>query len=745
MVLIVCHRPNLPHPFAPLTSERGPSDRARGLVSLRPMELSGRWVATEANDDVRRFGISLDSDDSDWAPIAVPGHWQHAPTLEASTGPVMYRHRFWAEPPAEGTRRWITLDGILYQGDAWLDGAYLGDAEGYFSPHSFEVTQLARIGDEHVLAVEVACPPQSDVRTSITGILQGWPGLPDGWNPGGLWRSVQMYDTGPVRINRLRVLCRDADAGRAHVVFSTTLDSVQALDIVVRTYRNGEAIDEQLSAIASGQNELEWSVDIRDPELWWPRELGDQPLSTFTVEVTVDGDRSDSRSRRIGLRQIEWSDWILSINGERLFLRGANLWPMTTALADVTDAMVERDFGHALDLGLNALRVRGHIGPRRLYDRADELGLLLLQDFPLERIQARNVRGRAVAQAELAVDQFGHHPSIALWSAHNEPTGAPTASETDWRGRLRDTAAQQLPTWNKSILDRWVKRAFERSDPSRPTIAHSGVVPHLPQLDGTDSHLWYGWRQGDARDLARRANRLPRVVRFVSEFGSDSVPTSAAFIDRQLVTRAWPNLDWEAIASEFGYARETMEALFDPVDFDTFDAWRETTQLYQSYVLKVQIETLRRLKYRPTGGFCFSALADPSPTISASVLDDARIPKDAYESVRQACAPVIVVADLLPDWINPGDRLSLDVHLVNDRRTSIAAARVTATADWAGGHRTWEFGGPVDADEVVKVGVIDFEVPDTLGELAIELVATEADGTPLNGNRYTTAVTLPPT
>jgi beta-galactosidase/beta-glucuronidase len=51
------------------------------------------------------------------------------------------------------------LDGIFYQADVWFDGAYLGDPEGYFFPHSFDVTQLARLGDEHVLAVEVACTP----------------------------------------------------------------------------------------------------------------------------------------------------------------------------------------------------------------------------------------------------------------------------------------------------------------------------------------------------------------------------------------------------------------------------------------------------------------------------------------------------------------------------------------------------------------------------------------------------------
>jgi beta-mannosidase len=709
------------------------------------MEMDGRWVAREANDDIRRFGIGLDSDDSDWETIQVPGHWQETPAFASSDGPIMYRHRFTSEPPADGVRRWITFDGLFYQGDAWLDGAYLGDPEGYFFPHSFDITQLVRIGTEHVLAVEVACSPQSNSRTNITGVLQAWVGLPDGWNPGGLWRRVQMYDTGPVRVDRLRVLCRDADERRAHVVLSATFDSDAAHEVVVLTRRDGEIIDEQRPAIAPGVNELEWSIDIRDPDLWWPRELGAQPLTEFTVEVLVAGQVSDQRMRRVGLRQIEWNDWIFSINGERLFLRGVNLMPITVGLGDTTDELIERELDHVLALGCNSIRVHGHISRRCLYDRADELGLLILQDFPLERTQARSVRTRAVTQAEVAVNQLGHHPSIALWSAHNEPADTSMAPDQDWRSRLRDIGAQQLPSWNKSVLDRWVKRAFERSDPSRPTIAHSGVIAHLPQLNGTDSHLWYGWRQGDARDLAKRAKRLPRSVRFVSEFGADSVPDSTPFIDAQVAAgRRWPNLDWDQISQHAGYQRELMESQFPPDDFASLDDWRQTTQLYQSHVLKTQIETLRRLKYRPTGGFCFSSLADPAPNISASILDYQRTPKEAYTTVRDACAPIIVVADPLPDWVNPGDRILLDVHLVNDRRHALDSIRVDATATWAGGSAQWSFGGPVGADEVVKVGVVDFATPNTLGGLALEFRATDADGSIVAGNRYTTAVTLPP-
>ena len=183
------------------------------ISTLAHMELSGGWVAAEADDDVRRHGIGLDTDDAEWEQIAVPGHWRNHPKFAASDGPIMYRHAFSHSPPEEGRRRWITLDGIFYQADVWLDGAYLGDPEGYFFGHSFDITTLSKFGDDHVLAVEVTCAPQPGAsgRRNITGVYQSSAAVGSGRNPGGLWRPVWLYDTGPVRIDRLRVLCRDAD------------------------------------------------------------------------------------------------------------------------------------------------------------------------------------------------------------------------------------------------------------------------------------------------------------------------------------------------------------------------------------------------------------------------------------------------------------------------------------------------------------------------------------------------------
>ena len=58
------------------------------------MELGGLWRAAEADDDVRRDGIGVDTDDRDWVELEVPGHWQDHPAFADSQGPVMYRRRF---------------------------------------------------------------------------------------------------------------------------------------------------------------------------------------------------------------------------------------------------------------------------------------------------------------------------------------------------------------------------------------------------------------------------------------------------------------------------------------------------------------------------------------------------------------------------------------------------------------------------------------------------------------------------
>ncbi|MEN9643528.1 MAG: hypothetical protein RL238_197 [Actinomycetota bacterium] len=702
------------------------------------MELSGEWRACVADDDVRRDGVGLDHDDRLWADVPVPGHWRAAPVFAGNDSPLLYRHRFRLDAPAEGRRRWVTFEGVFYQADVWLDGAYLGDPEGYFFPHTFDITDLSRLADDHVLAVEVSCAPQRNrtAKRNITGSMQHSDMLDPEWNPGGLWRPVRIDETGSVRIDRLRVLCRDANDTRAHLRLHARLDADAQRSIVVRTVVDGEVVAESARSLAKGLNEVDWDVDVNDPALWWPWSLGEQPLTTVAVEVVVDGEVSHTRSVRTGLREVALHDWVFSVNNEPLFVKGANVAPTRQALADATPAEIRRDVELAREAGLDLIRVNGHIARPELYEAADELGMLVWQDFPLQWTYARTIRKEAVRQAREAVDQLGHHPSIAVWCAHNEPLPVEDSRKKVFGpGIVRHMVKEQVPTWNKTILDRWVKRAFETADETRAVVAHSGVAPHVPQLNGTDSHLFFGWYHGDERDLDGFAATLPRMVRFVSEFGAQSAPHAADFMEPE----RWPALDWDRLVEQHGMQREVFEQHVPPHRYPTFESWRDATQQYQAELLRHHIESLRRLKYRPTGGFCFLTLNDAHPSVSWSVLDHERHPKTAYGAVIEACRPVIVVAERPPAEVVAGDTVALDVHVVSDVRRVLEGVRCTAVLRWAGGDHTWQWEGDVPPDDCVRVGTAQFVVPDTAGDLWLDLTLEHGDV--VVTNRYTSTIT----
>ncbi len=264
------------------------------------------------------------------------------------------------------------------------------------------------------------------------------------------------------------------------------------------------------------------------------------------------------------------------------------------------------------------------------------------------------------------------------------------------------------------MLDRSIKKAFEKADPSRPVVAHSGVLPHLPQLDGTDGHLYFGWYWGDERDFPGFVAGLPKMARFLTEFGAQAVPNSAEFVDPD----RWPELDWEHLEARHAY-QPTFHDRYVPREGLDFDGWRLASQRYQADVARFHIETIRRLKYRPAGGFAHFSFADSMPSITWAVLGHDRSPKLAYQALKAACAPVIIVVDRPPAQVRPGERLALDVHVVSDLRTPIEAAKVHVTVAWDGGSLDWTFGGDVEADSVVKVGGLDFAAPEVSGPVLI--------------------------
>ncbi|MBW3616078.1 MAG: hypothetical protein KY439_12345, partial [Actinobacteria bacterium] len=608
-----------------------------------------------------------------------------------------------------------------------------------FFPHTFEVTAPLGRRQEHRLDVELACPPQRDRRAkrNLTGVFQHWDCLDPDWNPGGIWRPVRLVETGPVRIARLRVLCPRASTAAAVLDVRAVFDALHACSVEVRTRVGNLAEHVQERDVAPGETPMRWEVTVDRPPLWWPHALGRQALVDVEVEVRPKGSGeppSDRRVVRTGLRQVRMQRWVAWVNGERLFLKGTNQGPTRMALGEAGADELEADVVLAKQAGLDLLRLHAHVGRPETYEAADRHGLLLWQDLPLQWGYARGVGKEAKRQAREAVDLLGHHPSLLLWCGHNEPIAVDVepGAQSDMAAVARKTVTGMvLPSWNKDVLDPSLRRALEKADPSRPVTAHSGIPPG-------DSHLYFGWYHGRATDLTKALAAWPRLGTFVSEFGAQAVPDSDDFLE----PGRWPDLDWAHLGRHHALQKRFFERNgLAPGAFATLAEWREATQRYQADLIRRHIEELRRRKYRPAGGFAQFCFADGHPAVTWSVLDHERRPKLGYAALRAACAPVIVVADRPAPTYAPGDAVSLDVHVVSDRRCAVEEATVTARVRWEGGQHRVAWAGDVPPDSCVRVGTLQMVVPPAPGPLCLDL---ELDGPGVRAtNRYESRIDPP--
>jgi beta-mannosidase len=280
-----------------------------------------------------------------------------------------------------------------------------------------------------------------------------------------------------------------------------------------------------------------------------------------------------------------------------------------------------------------------------------------------------------------------------LWCAHNEPLAIATApgEPLTTRAKLRLGGSMLLPSWNKNVLDRSITRALHRADPSRAVDPHSGVLPGLGG-PGTDTHFYFGWYHGSLDGLAPALRAVPRLARFVTEFGAQAVPEHAAFMDPE----RWPDLDWDRLFARHACQKRNFDRYVPPSEHDTFDGWRAATQAYQATLVQLQIEDLRRVKYAPTGGFCHFCFADGHPAVTWSVLDHARVAKRGYAAMRDACRPVLPM-------IEPREGL---VHVVSERAAELAGAVVEVRG---GERQLGSFTGDISADAVTYVGRVDLD------------------------------------
>ena len=683
------------------------------------MDLSGPWRVAPLSTRLHRTGADPDLDDSGWDTVDVPGHWGATEQFADAQGPLLHRTRFTTPDLRPDQRAWLTFDGVMARSDIWLDGGFVGATDVYFASRTFEITDAARQRVDHTLAVDVACPEPSEDRhkQSFTGSIQSGPLAPPG-SPGGIWRPVRVEITGPVAIRHRRLFCRSASSERAIVATRLVLDAAAAEMVEISTVitaPGGAVVSETVDRhdLAAGENRIEWDVDVDLPMLWWPRSMGAQPLYDVTVSVEANGHAPVVETWRTGMREVEVRDLRWRVNGEPLFIKGVTVGPQDRFLANQSTADLERDLGSVVDAGLDLFRLHAHITRPEVYEAADRLGLLIWQDLPLLGGYALSARRSAQHVARAATNLLAHHPSVSVWCAHDEPNGPPLPEpEAGTPPSSRGLGRHIAPSWNRSILDPLLRRELRSSDPSRSVIQRSGSLPGISARGASDSHLWLGWHNSTHGELSEVFHSWPRLAGFLGGFGAQTVRIADWAEDEP----TWPTAQ-----------RGAFEHYQPRRAYSDGETWARATQMYQADLIRSQIETMRRLKYRPAGGFCLTSLFDAEPDGGFGILDHDRRPKPAFEAVVDACRPVVVITDQLPGTTSSGERLAIAVHAVSDLRHRIEDVSVRARArcgEWSI-ERRWV--GDLPADSCEHVGTLEFTVPPTTGVLTFDVELDAAD------------------
>mgnify|MGYP003309170363 CR=1 FL=1 len=104
---------------------------------------------------------------------------------------------------------------------------------------------------------------------------------------------------------------------------------------------------------------------LANPELWYPRGYGEQPLNTVTVRLIRDGVVVDEITEYIGFRKLtvckddEKGTFFFNCNGIDIFSMGANYIPLDQIFPYITKSRIHDFLKECIDANYNTLRIWG--------------------------------------------------------------------------------------------------------------------------------------------------------------------------------------------------------------------------------------------------------------------------------------------------------------------------------------------------------------------------------------------------
>jgi exo-1,4-beta-D-glucosaminidase len=273
----------------------------------------------------------------------------------------------------------IHFPGINYRANVWFNGQKIGDSAdivGTYRIFEFDLTKLAKVGAKNVIALETTAPAKEDL--GITWV---------DWNPTpadkdlGIWKEVSLTATGPVAIRNPFV--------KTQVTVAADLrnDSGEKIDGLLLAEVDGKTVKQPVELAAGETKTVRFesaqfsALKFASPRLWWPYTVGKPNLYKATLRLEVQNQISESTTITFGIKQVtseltEKGHRLFKINGRKILIRGA-AWAPDMFLRPMSKKL-DADLRYVKHMGLNTIRLEGRIDRDELFNKTDEMGILVM-------------------------------------------------------------------------------------------------------------------------------------------------------------------------------------------------------------------------------------------------------------------------------------------------------------------------------------------------------------------------------
>ncbi len=506
-----------------------------------------------------------------------------------------FRNSFWYRTTVEvdgnksrDQRFWLKFDGLNYKADIWVNGKRVASSafcSGSYRRYDIEITRWVKRYRPNVIAVELTA--QRPDELGITFI--DWSPVPPD-DSAGIWQPVTFYSTGKVALKECWIdpkLNENRDEANLQVSAKLVNEGKEAFEGVLRFHFAGKEFEaeqhlapyEEKIVTYSAQNFTE--LLVKNPELWWPHDMGEQPL--YDIDFTLldsDGEVSDTQNESFGIRTItseinEHGSREFAVNGKKILIRGSAWSPDLLLRHD--DHRDEVDINYLKQMHFNTVRLEGKLASDHFWKLCDEQGMLVLAGWECcthwEQWDKWKPDDYLVAQESLRsqIIRLRNHASFTGWFYGSDYPPIPPV-EKIYLAILEEYAPNLVRVSSAA--------AFPSTITGDSGVKMSGPYGYVPpsywynkEMPGVG--VSFNTETGPDASFPRYetvCKMLPEDQQFVGSEAWNHHAGLASFLDTDVMN--------EAIETRFGVSRTDFKEFLTVSQIISYECWRA---MYESY------------------------------------------------------------------------------------------------------------------------------------------------------------------